>query len=50
MPRTFAVPLNLMVFTGLPKIGWQAYWYGSLNEIADPDKALARWLKDGNLP
>ncbi|MCY4614296.1 MAG: nucleoside 2-deoxyribosyltransferase [Nitrospira sp.] len=45
-----AYPLNLMVFTGLPEAGWQAYWYGSLNELADPDKALARWLKDGTLP
>ena len=45
-----AYPLNLMVFTGLPEAGWQAYWYGSVNEIADPDKALAQWLKDGTLP
>ncbi len=45
-----AYPLNLMVFTGLPEVGWQTYWYGSLNEIADPDKALALWLKDGTLP
>ena len=45
-----AYPLNLMVFTGLPEAGWQAYWYGAVNEIADPDKALARWLKDGTLP
>lgn len=45
-----AYPLNLMLFTGLPEVGWQAYWYGSLNEIAAPDKALARWLKDGTLP
>jgi nucleoside 2-deoxyribosyltransferase len=43
-------PLNLMVFTGLPEAGWQAYWYGSVNEIAEPDKALAQWLKDGTLP
>ena len=45
-----AYPLNLMVFTGLPEAGWQAYWYGSVNEIADPDKAIAQWLKDGTLP
>ena len=45
-----AYPLNLMVFTGLPEAGWQAYWYASIHEIADPDKALARWLKDGALP
>ena len=45
-----AYPLNLMVFTGLPEVGWQAYWYGSIHEIVDPDKALARWLKDGTLP
>jgi nucleoside 2-deoxyribosyltransferase len=33
-------PLNLMVFTGLPKIGWEDYWYISVDEIADPQKAL----------
>jgi len=45
-----AYPLNLMVFTGLPEAGWQASWYGSLNEIADPDRALAQWLKGGTRP
>ena len=39
-------PLNLMLFTGLPEVGWEAWWYGSVEEIADPDKALARWLRD----
>ena len=43
-------PLNLMVFTGLPETGWEAYWYGSIEEIANPDKALAQWLKDDTLP
>ncbi len=42
-----AYPLNLMVFTGLPEAGWDAYWYGSVEEIADPGKALAGWLNDG---
>ena len=42
-------PLNLMLFTGLPEFGWEAYWYTSIEEIAHPDKALARWLKDGRL-
>ena len=42
-----AYPLNLMVFTGLPEVGWEAYWYGSVEEIANPGKELARWLKDG---
>ena len=40
-----AYPLNLMVFTGLPEQGWEAYWYTSVDEIADPEKALARWLR-----
>ena len=40
-------PLNLMLFTGLPEAGWEAYWYGSIEEIADPGKALAQWLKAG---
>ena len=43
-------PLNLMLFTSLPESGWQAYWYGSLEEIADPDKALVRWVTDRALP
>ena len=43
-------PLNLMLFTGLPEFGWKSYWYASVEEIADPDKALARWLRDEPLP
>ncbi len=39
-----AYPLNLMVFSGLPEVGWKACWYTSVAEIADPEKALARWL------
>ncbi len=42
-----AYPLNLMVFTGLPEAGWEAYWYGSVTEITDPSKALARWMRRG---
>ena len=36
-------PLNLMVFTGLPQEGWEDYYYTSVEEIATPEKALARW-------
>ena len=36
-------PLNLMLFTGLPERGWQDFYYTSVAEISDPDKALARW-------
>ena len=36
-------PLNLMLFTGLPRDGWQDYYYTSLEEITSPEKALARW-------
>ena len=38
-----AYPLNLMVFTGLSEVGWEAYWYGSVEEITDPGKALTHW-------
>ena len=40
-------PLNLMVFTGLPETGWEASSYASIEELADPDKALVRWLRHG---
>jgi hypothetical protein len=36
-------PLNLMLFTGLPKRGWQDFYYTSVKEITSPEKALARW-------
>lgn len=39
-------PLNLMLFAGMPEKGWEASLYGSVEEITDPDKALARWLED----
>ncbi len=42
-------PLNLMLFAGLPQEGWEAYWYASVEEIADPEKALARWLRGEQL-
>ena len=40
-------PLNLMLFTGMPEEGWQDWWYESVEQIADPDKALVRWLRGG---
>ncbi len=39
-----AYPLNLMLFIGLPETGWEANWYTSIEELADPEKALAQWL------
>ena len=38
-------PLNLMLFTGLPEESWEEYFYMSVEEIASPEKALARWAK-----
>lgn len=43
-------PLNLMLFTGLPKIGWRTHWYESVKEIANPDKALVQWVNSDKLP
>lgn len=43
-------PLNLMLFTGLPKVGWREYWYESVEDIANPEKALVRWLNGEKLP
>ena len=36
-------PLNLMLFTGLPREGWRDWYYESVEGITDPKKALARW-------
>ena len=39
-------PLNLMLFTGLPLDGWRDSYYTSVEEIASPGKALARWAAE----
>ena len=38
-------PLNLMLFAGLPAVGWEQFVYRDLNQITDPSKALVRWLQ-----
>jgi nucleoside 2-deoxyribosyltransferase len=39
-------PLNLMLFAGLPGVGWQHYFYNSVEEILEQSKALYAWLSD----
>ena len=39
-------PLNLMLFTGMPRHEWRDYYYTSIEEIATLDKALARWVRE----
>jgi nucleoside 2-deoxyribosyltransferase len=39
-------PLNLMLFTGLPEHGWEDYYYTSIEEIPNPEKALVSWLRE----
>ena len=39
-------PLNLMLFSGLPKDNWEDYFYTSVEEISSPEKALVKWLND----
>ena len=37
-------PLNLMLFSGLPQVGWENYYYTSVDEIKSTEKALYGWL------
>lgn len=39
-------PLNLMLFTGMPETGWRDHYYTSVDEIGNPDKALAQWARE----
>ncbi|MCY4260822.1 MAG: nucleoside 2-deoxyribosyltransferase [Rhodobacteraceae bacterium] len=39
-------PLNLMLFTGLPRSGWEDYLYTSIEDIARSDKAIVKWLRE----
>ena len=43
-------PLNLMLYAGLPKQGWDRYWFTRVEQISDPDKALVRWLQGEPFP
>ena len=36
-------PLNLMLFSGMPRESWRDYYYTSVEDIANPYKALAKW-------
>ncbi len=36
-------PLNLMLFTGIPRHEWRDYYYTSVAEIGSGEKALAKW-------
>ena len=38
-------PLNLMLFTGMPRQGWRDYYYTSIDEIGATEKALALWAR-----
>ncbi len=38
-------PLNLMLFTGMPRVEWRDYYYESLRDIPSPHKALAKWAR-----
>ena len=39
-------PLNLMIFMGIPYENWNDYYYRSLDEIDNNNKALYKWLKN----
>ena len=39
-------PLNLMLFTGLPEDNWQDYYYQSIDEIYNSEKALMKWINN----
>ncbi len=38
-------PLNLMVYTGIPEDSWERYCHSSVEDIGDPEKALAQWAR-----
>jgi nucleoside 2-deoxyribosyltransferase len=37
-------PLNLMLFSGLPEVGWENSYYTSVEDIDSKHKALYKWL------
>ena len=39
-------PLNLMIFTGIPYDSWNDYYYRSLEDIVNKNKAIYKWLRN----
>ena len=39
-------PLNLMIFMGIPHDSWNDYYYRSLEEIENKNKAIYKWLNN----
>ena len=39
-------PLNLMIFLGIPNNSWNDYYYRSLDEIENNNKAIYKWLRN----
>ena len=39
-------PLNLMIFMGIPHADWHDYYYRSLDEIDNADKAIYKWSEN----
>ena len=38
-------PLNLMIFMGIPYENWNDFYYRSLDEINNKNKAIYKWLE-----
>ena len=39
-------PLNLMIFMGIPYDSWNDYYYHSLDDIDNNNKAIYKWLRN----
>tara|TARA_B100000579_G_C22194922_1_gene560247 strand:+ start:111 stop:554 length:444 start_codon:yes stop_codon:yes gene_type:complete len=39
-------PLNLMIFAGIPYDYWEDYYYRSIEEIDNKNKAIYKWLRN----
>jgi nucleoside 2-deoxyribosyltransferase len=42
---SYEYPLNLMIFSGLPKYNWEDFYYTDLEDLHNPDKALSKWAR-----
>ena len=39
-------PLNLMIFLGIPSDSWDDFYYQSLDDINNQEKAIYKWLRN----
>ena len=49
-PSNTVLPMNLMLFAGMNAETWRKYYYTSVDDLENAQKALGEWIQHARLP